>query len=120
MEPRTPSSGEQRYNRFPFVFSPPDECVWRHVICASATADEGVRRSTDSVSQFRAWQEWVVRVSLCTLGTFHSGGKRIEFKLLRESFRGLLKPFLQEYHLNLSELHSRRHNESADASRAHS
>src|ERR1022692_3761590 len=28
--------------------------------------------------------------------------------MLRESFRGALKPFPEEYHINLSELHSRR------------
>jgi hypothetical protein len=107
LEPRTPSSGGS-------VTSASVES------CAASPADEGVHRSMNELSQFRAWQEWAFRVSLCTLDTFQAGYKGIEFKLLREYLGGLLKPFPEEYHLNLSELHSRRHNDSAVTRRARS
>ena len=51
-----------------------------------------------------------LRVSLCTLDTLHTAdnGNRIQ-ALAGILGRALLKPFPKEYHLNLSELHSRRH-----------
>ena len=38
--------------------------------------------------QFSPWQRRTLRVSLCTLGTFHRADNGIEFNILRESFGG--------------------------------
>jgi hypothetical protein len=40
------------------------------------------------LSQFGAWQEWVFRVSLCTLGTFRLGQNGIEYDLAMNPSEG--------------------------------